>query len=123
MAASRQFALDFSAKRPPEVQAKIADGMERADENANHFWKRIIDAAIVAVARRLPELSVDDVLAEMESIPNCPKTHALDALGPAMSRARRDKILSPTDRVVRSQRPEKHGNRHSVWKSNYWRAQ
>lgn len=115
-----QYALDWTEKRPPAVQEKIADGMKRADDHANYFWKRMIDAAIVAVARRLPELTVDDVLDEMEKIPNCPGTHALDALGPAMLRAKRDKIISPTDRVRRSRRPEKHGNRHNVWTSNYF---
>lgn len=113
---STQFQLDFSGKLPPSARL----GMAKADANANHFWRRMIDAAIVAVARKQKELTVDDVLDEMEKIPNCPKTHALDALGPAMSRARKDKILSPTDRVTRSRRPEKHGNRHSVWVSNYY---
>lgn len=119
MSQSTQFALDFSGKRPPAVQQRIEEGMKQADDNANYFWKRMIDAAIVAVARRLAEFTVDDVLDEMEKIPNCPGTHALDALGPAMLRAKRDRIVSPTNRVVRSKRPKKHGNRHAVWTSNY----
>ena len=117
---SGQFALDFTQKLPPQVQERIAEGMAQSDENANHFWKRMIDAAIVAVARRMKEFTVDDVLDEMEKIPNCPETHALHALGPAMQRARRDKIVTPTNMLVRSTRIEKHGNRRSVWISNYW---
>lgn len=113
---SMNFELDFSGKLPPSAQA----GMAIADENANHFWRRMIDAAIVAVARRMPELTVDDVLDEMEKIPNCPSTHSLAALGPAMSRARQDKIITATDRVVRSRRAKKHGNRHNCWISNYY---
>jgi len=114
LATNTQFELPF--RHSIETQK----GMQRADNNANYFWRKMIDAAIVAVARRLPELTVDDVVEEMSKIPNCPKTHALDALGPAMSRARKDRIISPTDRVVRSKREGTHGNRHSVWISNYY---
>jgi hypothetical protein len=71
------------------------------------------------VARRMPEFTVDDVLDEMEKIPNCPSTHSLAALGPAMRRAHADKIISPTNRVQRSRRALKHGNRHNCWISNY----
>lgn len=117
MSTQHQFALDFTQKRPAQVQAAIADGMKQADDNANHFWKRMLDAAIVAVARRMPELTVDDVLDEMERIPNCPTNHSLDALGPAMCRASRDKIIVSTNKVVRSTRPHKHGNRRNVWRS------
>jgi len=113
--------FDFTAKPlPPEVQESIRDGMAQSDANANHFWKRMIDAAIVAVARRMKEFTVDDVLDEMEKIPNCPETHALHALGPAMQRARKDKIVSPTNMLVRSKREGKHGNRRSIWVSNYY---
>lgn len=119
---STQYQLDWTQKRPPAVQAAIADGMQRSDDHADHFWKRIVDGAILAAARRLPELTVDDVLDELEKVPNCPSTHDLSALGPAMQRARRDKVLRPTDRVIRSRRPGKHGNRHNVWASNYFSA-
>lgn len=120
MSESQQFALDFTQKLPPAVQERIAEGMAQSDANANHFWKRMIDHAIIAVARCMKEFTVDDVLDEMEKIPNCPETHALHALGPAMQRARRDKIVSPTNRLVRSAREVKHGNRRSVWISNYF---
>jgi hypothetical protein len=112
----QQFDLDFSQKLSPAAQI----GMQQADENADHFWRRMIDAAIVAVARKMQEFTVDDVLDEMEKIPNCPSTHSLAALGPAMSRARKDKIVTPTNRVQRSRRALKHGNRHNVWVSNYF---
>jgi hypothetical protein len=125
---STNYSLDFSGKTSPQVQDRIRDGMKRADENANYFWKKILDGCVLAAARRLPELTVDDVLDELDAINVSRKksgkspieTHAMDALGPAMSRARKDKIISPTDRVKRSQRPEKHGNRHNVWLSNFY---
>jgi hypothetical protein len=45
------------------------------------------------------------------------ETHNQSALGPAMKRAMRDKIIVATDRVLRSRREIKHGNRHTVWQS------
>jgi hypothetical protein len=127
---STNYSLDFTGKTPPAVQDAIKDGMKRADENANYFWKKVLDGCVLAAARRLPELTVDDVLDELDAINVSRKvagkqpieTHNLDALGPAMSRARKDKILSPTNRVQRSKRPEKHGNRHSVWVSNFYQG-
>jgi hypothetical protein len=116
-----QISIDFTSKRPPEVQARIDEGMARADENADSRWKRVVDGAILAVARRQRELTVDEVLAEMATIPRAPTTHALDALGPAMRRAARDGIITATDKVVRSERPGTHGNRHTVWTSRYFK--
>lgn len=118
-----QWSLDFTKTLPPAVRDRIAEGMQQSDANANHFWKRMIDHAIVAVARRMKEFTVDDVLDEMEKIPNCPQTHALHALGPAMQRARRDKIVTGTNVLVRSTREVKHGNRRSVWMSNYYKEE
>jgi hypothetical protein len=94
-------------------------GMQQADDNANFFWKRIIDGCVLAAARRLQEITVDDVLDEYEKIPNRPVTHNFSALGPAMIRAERDRVLVRTDRVKRSRRPGKHGNRHTIWQSLY----
>jgi hypothetical protein len=115
---STQFDLNFSGRLPISAQL----GMQQADDHANVRWRRIIDDCILAVARRLPELTVDDVLEEYEKLPADvrPSTHALDALGPAMIRAGRAGILKSTGRVTRSKRPTKHGNRHSVWASKYF---
>ena len=115
---STQWDLNFSGRLPVTAQL----GMQQADDNADERWRSIIDACILAVARRLPELTVDDVLEEYERLPANvrPSTHALDALGPAMCRAGKTGILKSTGRVLRSKRPTKHGNRHSVWASVYY---
>lgn len=110
--------FDFSQKLPPAVQEKIADGMQRADENADGRWKYMWDACVVAAAKRLPEITSDDVLEEYEKLKYQPGTHNLSAIGPAMKRAFRMGALSPTDRLTRSKRIEKNGNRHVIWKSN-----
>lgn len=116
------FELDFTENRPPAVQAKIEDGMRRADENADGRWRHVFDACVLAAARKKPEITSDDVLAEIEALPNPPSTHNLAAIGPAMRRAWKMGIIAPTEKVLRSERIEKKGNYHKVWMSKYYTA-
>ena len=118
-----QYALDFTAKIPPATQERIAQGMQQADANADGRWRHVFDACVLAAARKKPEITSDDVLAEIESLPDAPCTHNLAAIGPAMSRAKEMGILERTDRVKRSERPEKHGNRQNIWLSKYYGAE
>lgn len=117
-----QFSLDFTQRVPPEAQERIADGMRRADENADPQWKHIFDGCVLSAATKKPEITSDDVLAEIEALPNAPTTHNLAAIGPAMKRAAKMGVLTRTDRFKRSERPEKNGNLHAIWISNYYRA-
>lgn len=112
---SAQFSLDFSKRLPVSAQL----GMKKADDNACPEWKYMVNAAIVAVARKQQELTVDDVIVELGEIPHCPKNHSLDALGPAMMRAAKMGVITGTGRRERSKRPEKNGNLHSIWRSNH----
>lgn len=117
----KQFSIDFTQKRPPAVQAAIADGMQAVDDHADGRWKHIFDACVLAAARKKPEITSDDVLAEIEALPDPPDTHNLSAIGPAMKRAAQMGIIVPTEKVVRSERPEKRGNYHKAWRSKYYR--
>lgn len=117
---STQYQLDWTQKRPPAVQEKIAEGMKAADDHADGRWKHIFDACVLAAAKLKQEITSDDVLAEIEKLPHAPDTHNLAAIGPAMMRAKQMGVISPTDRVKRSERPEKHGNRQNIWLSNYY---
>jgi len=109
-----QFAIDFEAKLPASAQA----GMAQADANADSR-----DACILAVARRLQEFTVDDVLSELESLPNPFNTHNLAALGPRMKEVSKTlDYMTATDRVQRSKRPVKHGNLMRVWRSNVFKV-
>ncbi len=117
-----QFQLDFTQKVPPAAQERIADGMRQADAHADTRWKAIFDACVLAAARKKAEITSDDVLAELEALPNAPSTHNLAAIGPAMKRAAQMGILARTDRFCRSTRPEKNGNLHAVWLSRYYQA-
>ena len=127
---TQQFNLDWDGVRPPEVQAKIQAGMKAADAHADPFWKRVLDGCVLAVARRQAELTVDDVLGELEVVnrqrlangQEIVATHHLCALGPAMKRAKEDGIISATERVKRSVIKHKNGNLHTVWRSNFCRA-
>jgi hypothetical protein len=111
-----QYEFDLSGKLPVSAQ----EGMARADANANARWKHIWDGCVLAAARRLPELTSDDVLEEFEKLKEPPTTHTLSAIGPAMKRAWKMGILRPTEKIVRSQREEKRGNYHRTWVSNYY---
>lgn len=114
------YALDFTQKLPLATQEKIADGMAQVDANADPKWKHIFDGCVLAAAVRLQELTSDDVLEEYEKLGHAPGTHNMAAIGPAMSRAAKMGILRRTDRVVRSKRLGKNGNRHNIWLSNYF---
>jgi hypothetical protein len=111
-----QFALDFDSKLPPSAQA----GMNQVDSNADPKWRHIFDACVLAAAKKKQEITSDDVLTELERLPNAPSTHNLAAIGPAMQRAAEMGILKGTGRVERSKRKGKNGNIHSVWFSNYY---
>jgi hypothetical protein len=111
---TNQFQLDFDSKLP--VSAQI--GMAQADLNAEPRWKREIDGCILAVARRLQEFTVDNVLEEIEALPHPFETHNLAALGPRMKEVSKTlKYMVATDRVQRSKRPASHGNFLRVWES------
>lgn len=117
---STQYSLDWSQKLPPAAQAAKADGMQAADDHANPKWRHFFDGCVLAAARKKLEITSDDVLAEIEALPNKPDTHNLAAIGPAMSRAAKMGILKGTNRVKRSERPEKHGNRQNIWESKVY---
>jgi hypothetical protein len=94
--------------------------MRQADENADCRWRHTFDGCVLAAARKKPEITSDDVLAEIEALPDPPSTHNLAAIGPAMKRAAVMGILARTDRCVRSQIGHKNGNLHAVWVSKYF---
>lgn len=117
-----QFSLDFTGKLPSETQEKIADGMKRADDNADQRWKHVFDGCVLAAARKKQEITSDDVLEEIAALPDPPQTHNLAAIGPAMKRAAQMGVLARTDRFCRSRVPHKNGNLHNIWRSNYYVA-
>ena len=117
---SLQYSIDWDQKLPVSAQ----EGMAVCDANADPRWRRWTDAAIMAVARTHEEFTVDDVLAELEKLPNPPDTHNLAALGPRMKEV--SKVLGymvATDQVKRSKISRKHGNLMRVWRSKIYQAE
>ena len=113
-----QYQFDYDSKLPVSAQA----GRQQSYENSKEEWRCIFEACILAAARKKFEIVSDDVLAEVEALGHSPTTHNLSAIGGAMHRASKMGILRGTDRVRRSERPEKHGNRQNIWESNYYRS-
>lgn len=126
-----QRSLDFTGSIPPDVWAKIQDGMAQADQHADPEWRHVFDGCVLAAARKKATVTVDDVLDELEAINDrrfarrlpLIETHNTAAIGPAMLRAESYGILEHTEGFIRSRRKAKHGNVHRVWKSNYYERQ
>lgn len=116
----QQFHLDFEARVPPAVQARIHDGMKAADDHADEKWKHIFDACVLAVARRQPELTAADVREEFEKLNHPPDTHNLSAIGPALKRAQRMGIIKGTLAMRMSNVESTHGRKLTVWESKYY---
>jgi hypothetical protein len=108
-----QFSIDFESL---PVSAQI--GMAAADEHADEKWKRVTDAAILAVARRCREFTTDQVWEELGDIPVNAQTHRRCAIGPRMKRVARELgYMENTGRVQRSKQEGSNGNLLVVWKS------
>jgi hypothetical protein len=117
------YSIDYSQEMPPEAQERIHDGMTQADQNADPKWRHIFDACVLAAALKKSEITSDDVLAEIETLPNAPTTHSLAAIGPAMKRAAKMGVISPTNRFCRSRIKHKNGNAHVILRSNHFMQQ
>lgn len=116
--ASQQYDLNFSGRLSPQAQR----GMEACDANADDRWKRVVDGCIQIVARNFAEFTSDEVLAELERLPNPPSTKNLAALGPRMKKVAAELgYMAATEKFKRSERPEKNSNLHRVWRSNLFR--
>jgi hypothetical protein len=121
-----QFEFDLSRKLPSSAE----EGMQRALDNSDPAWNRAVHSCVMTVARRIQKLSVDNVLDELDVVNETRKelghplfdTHNAAALGPVMKRAADDGVLISTGTTVRSKRPEKHGNRHTLWESKLFIA-
>jgi hypothetical protein len=105
---------------PAAGEAGKIVGMGRAIRAANPAWLAFIEAAIVAVAKRKPFFFTDDI-EQYRLDNNGPTTHELRAMGPAMTRAKRDLVCEPTDHFVPSARKVSHRGPRRVWKSLIYR--
>lgn len=113
-----QSQLDFSTPLPAAAEESIREGMARADSNADVRWKRVMDGCVLAIAMRQEYFVADDVIGEMEKVPDPPDTHNLSAIGPRMKEVSRTLgYMEATPGFQRSKRKEKNGNLQRVWRS------
>jgi hypothetical protein len=88
-----------------EAQAARADGIARAEENANEAWKQIAYEVLLRVADRGRPFTADDVWDRMdESV----STHEPSALGPVFLKASRAGRIVKTGRTC----PTRYARRH-----------
>ena len=92
------------------------EAINRVDEAANPVWKDAALNAVTHVARLRSHLTTDDVWQTMQDmqIPMPPEPRALGAI---MQKAARLGLVTATDRIMQSARPECHARPVRVWTS------
>jgi hypothetical protein len=91
----------------------------QAGNNANSEWKNLAYIAVESVARKKQRFTSDDVVKILEELEKMNEvyTHEKRALGGVMAKARKDKIMKPTDEFRASERKQSHANPKRVWES------
>lgn len=92
------------------------EAVAAVDVVADPGWKRAADWAIAHLAAMCHEFTTDDVWQLLYDIA-VPSPREPRALGAAMQRAMKAGVISPSDRIVQSQRPECHARPVRVWHS------
>ncbi len=100
-----------------EAKAQRDDGIRRAADHAADTWRWHAEQAVLRAARKLPELTVDDVQLEM---PIEITTHEGRAMGGVMLAAVKQGVLEKTDRYRPSAQPRCHSNPRRIWLSRVW---
>lgn len=103
----------FSA--PADAEAGKADGMQRAERHASPDWQQAASLVLLAAARARPFISANDLWDGIEALGI--HTHENRASGPAMTRARENGWIAPTDRWIKSNRPSRHSGDVRLWRS------
>jgi hypothetical protein len=88
--------------------------LRRVERAADPDWTRHVERVVARIAQRLPTFSTDEVWAALDESYS---THEPRALGAIMVDMARRGIIAPTDRTVKSRRPECHRRDVRVWRS------
>jgi hypothetical protein len=94
-----------------EAREAKADGMARANDNADVRWLVDADHAILRLAQSRDSFTADDVWALLSA-----KTHEHRAMGPRMQHAARQGWIEKAGFVL-SNRPSRHQAPIQVWRS------
>jgi len=92
-----------------------ANGMAMAWESASPQFREAALQVLKSVARRQPELSVNDLWDGLEMLGIT--THENRASGPAMREAACKGWIECTDRTIKTSRPSRHKGDVRVWRS------
>lgn len=98
----------------PASEHRRSCAIERANACADDAWREAVMTAIERVARRLPELTTDDVMA---AHPELEDVREPRSWGPLMLRAAREDWIEPTDRYAPSSRKQSNARPKRVWRS------
>lgn len=90
-------------------------GIQAAHDHSNTTWKQTAYAAIVAVARRQPRLTADDVWSELKG--STPATHNPSAIGPLFRIAARNGVIRKLPGELVKTVLERRHREIQVWES------
>ena len=97
-----------------EAMRAREDGIGRVEAHADALWSDMALQAARATALRFESFIVDAV---WDLLPKSAGTDDLRAMGAVMKQAQRLGYISPTDRLVLSNRVSAHRNPRRVWRS------
>lgn len=102
----------------PQLGAELRDRAIDATEIANTEWVEMTYKAVVSIAKLAQEFTTDRVWHVIGDVaPPEPR-----AMGAVMRKAVANRICGPTDRTVKSVRPNCHRRPIRVWRSLIFRT-
>ena len=94
-----------------------ADGMERADKHAEPGWKELALEAVRQTALAHETFTVDDVWVTEPGLEQYVMQLELRAMGPVLTRAKKEGWIEATGNFRTGARVSIHGNPRRVWRS------
>lgn len=101
----------------PDGVALRDEALERVEANANEQWMHTAWQVLCRVARMDDEFTSDAVWDILNAEHPEVHTHEPRAMGALMKRGQRAGLMEPTDKFVRTPRPQAHKAPVMVWKS------
>lgn len=89
-----------------DVHEATEKGIQDAHDHANDAWKQQAYAALVAVARRTPLFTADEVWAALKG--STTSTHEPSALGPLFRIAAHKGLIQKSGRMVKTKLIQRH---------------
>lgn len=105
-----------------EGERRRDEALERVRQAALEAWLREAENAVRELAFGRPEFTTDAVWAYLDRH-GTPLPHEKRAMGAVMRAAhKQDGLIEPTERFVKSVRPEHHAGPVRVWRSLVYEA-